>query len=33
LLQYFYEGLLPMDRSMIDTASGWAFVEKTLEEA
>jgi len=22
LLQYFYEGLLPMDRSMIDTASG-----------
>jgi hypothetical protein len=33
LLQYVYEGLLPMDRSMIDTTNGWAFIEKTLEEA
>ena len=33
LLQYFYEGLLPMDRSMIDAASGGALVEKTPKEA
>ncbi|KAJ9176954.1 hypothetical protein P3X46_012212 [Hevea brasiliensis] len=33
LIQYFYEGLLPMDRSMIDTASGGALVDKTPEEA
>ena len=29
LIQYFYEGLLPMERSMIDTASGGALVDKT----
>ncbi|XP_048227305.1 LOW QUALITY PROTEIN: uncharacterized protein LOC125369336 [Ricinus communis] len=33
LIQYFYEGLLPMDRSMIDAASGGALVDKTPEEA
>jgi len=33
LLQYFYEGLLPMDRSMIDASSGGALVEKTHMEA
>ena len=31
LIQYFYEGLLPMERSMIDAASGGALVDKTLE--
>ncbi|XP_028098230.1 uncharacterized protein LOC114297954 [Camellia sinensis] len=31
LIQYFYEGLLPTDRSMIDAASGGALVDKTLE--
>ena len=31
LIQYFYEGLLPMERSMIDTASGGAVVDKTPE--
>ncbi|XP_068638474.1 uncharacterized protein [Aristolochia californica] len=31
LIQYFYEGLLPTDRSMIDAASGGAFVDKTPE--
>ncbi|XP_027364478.1 uncharacterized protein LOC113871585, partial [Abrus precatorius] len=29
LIQYFYEGLHPMDRSMIDAASGGALVDKT----
>jgi hypothetical protein len=33
LIQYFYEGLLPADRSMIDAASGGALVDKTLEAA
>ncbi|KAJ9175141.1 hypothetical protein P3X46_013722 [Hevea brasiliensis] len=33
LIQYFYEGLLPMDCSMIDAASGGALVDKTPEEA
>ena len=29
LTQYFYEGLMPMERSMIDAASGEALVDKT----
>ncbi|RDY09919.1 hypothetical protein CR513_05631, partial [Mucuna pruriens] len=29
LIQYFYEGLSMMDRSMIDAASGGAFMDKT----
>ncbi|XP_071920027.1 uncharacterized protein [Coffea arabica] len=29
LIQYFYEGLLFRDRSIIDAASGWALVNKT----
>jgi hypothetical protein len=33
LIQYFYEGLLPSDRSMIDAASGGALVDKTSEAA
>ncbi|XP_022880996.1 uncharacterized protein LOC111398309 [Olea europaea var. sylvestris] len=33
LIQYFYEGLLPTDRSMIDVASGGALVDKTPEGA
>ncbi|XP_027157971.1 uncharacterized protein LOC113759592 [Coffea eugenioides] len=33
LIQYFYEGLLPMDRSMVDAASGGALVNKTTDEA
>ena len=33
LIQYFYEGLLPMERSMIDAASGGALVDKTPEDA
>ena len=33
LIQYFYEGLLPMDRSMIDAASGGALVDKTPNDA
>ena len=33
LIQYFYEGLTPMDRSMIDAASGGALVDKTPTEA
>ncbi|XP_057505523.1 uncharacterized protein LOC130788837 [Actinidia eriantha] len=33
LIQYFYEGLLPTDRSMIDAASGGALVDKTPEAA
>jgi len=33
LIQYFYEGLLPTNKSMIDAASGGALVDKTLEAA
>nr|XP_027108806.1 uncharacterized protein LOC113728618 [Coffea arabica] len=33
LIQYFYEGLLFRDRSIIDTASGGALVNKTPREA
>ncbi|KAH7566732.1 hypothetical protein JRO89_XS08G0224400 [Xanthoceras sorbifolium] len=33
LIQYFYEGLLPTERSMIDAASGGALVNKTPEAA
>ncbi|XP_027066460.1 uncharacterized protein [Coffea arabica] len=33
LIQYFYEGLQPMDRSMVDAASGGALVNKTPDEA
>ncbi|XP_068666492.1 uncharacterized protein [Aristolochia californica] len=33
LTQYFYEGLIPTDRSMIDAASGAALVDKTPEDA
>ncbi|XP_042446361.1 uncharacterized protein LOC122031303 [Zingiber officinale] len=33
LIQYFYEGLLLMDRSMIDAASGGALVNKTPNDA
>ncbi len=29
LLQYFYEGLLPLERQMLDAASGGSFVDKT----
>lgn len=29
LIQYFYEGLMPMERSNIDSASGGALVDKT----
>ena len=29
LIVYFYEGLLPMDRNIIDAASGGALVDKT----
>ncbi|XP_042416606.1 uncharacterized protein LOC122005585 isoform X1 [Zingiber officinale] len=32
LVQFFYEGLLPMDMSMIDAAAGGALVNKTLEQ-
>ncbi|KAJ9179088.1 hypothetical protein P3X46_010912 [Hevea brasiliensis] len=32
LIQYFYEGFLPMDHSMIDAASGGALVNKTPDE-
>ena len=31
LIQYFYEDLLPTDRSMIDATSGGALVDKTPE--
>ena len=31
LVQYFYEGLLPMERSVIDVASWGALVDKTPE--
>ncbi|OMO51715.1 Retrotransposon gag protein [Corchorus capsularis] len=33
LIQYFYEGLLPFDRSSIDSESGGAFIDKTPVEA
>ncbi|XP_031393661.1 uncharacterized protein LOC116205261 [Punica granatum] len=33
LLQYFYEGLLPMDRTLLEAASGGALEDKTLREA
>ncbi|KAL1077687.1 hypothetical protein V6Z11_D10G112200 [Gossypium hirsutum] len=33
LVQYFYEGLTPQDRGMIDAASGGALVDKTPEQA
>ena len=33
LLQYFYEGLAPMERNMIDAASGGALVDKTPDVA
>ncbi|XP_052204029.1 uncharacterized protein LOC127809305 [Diospyros lotus] len=33
LIQYFYEGLLPMERKMMDAASGGAIVNKTLSAA
>ena len=29
LIQYFYEGLLLMDRSMVDATSGGALMDKT----
>ncbi|OMO53872.1 Retrotransposon gag protein [Corchorus capsularis] len=33
LIQYFYEGSLPFDRSSIDSASGGAFIDKTPTNA
>ena len=33
LIQYFYEGLSPTDRKIIDAASGGALVNKTSTEA
>ncbi|XP_042412715.1 uncharacterized protein LOC122001823 [Zingiber officinale] len=33
LIVYFYEGLIPMDRSMVDVASGGALVNKTSTQA
>ncbi|XP_031254321.1 uncharacterized protein LOC116112302 [Pistacia vera] len=33
LIQYLYEGLLPMERNMIDAASGGELVDKTPEAA
>ncbi|PIN01467.1 DNA-directed DNA polymerase [Handroanthus impetiginosus] len=33
LIQYFYEGLLPMERRMLDAASGGAVLNKTPTEA
>ena len=33
LIQYFYEGLLPMERKMMDAASGGAIVDKTPAQA
>ncbi|XP_010246704.1 PREDICTED: uncharacterized protein LOC104589923 [Nelumbo nucifera] len=32
-IQYFYKGLLPLDRSMIDAASGGVLVNKTPTQA
>lgn len=29
LIQYFYEGLLPLGRNILDTSSGRALVDKT----
>ncbi|XP_019150696.1 PREDICTED: uncharacterized protein LOC109147552 [Ipomoea nil] len=33
LIQYFYEGLLPTDRSMVDAASGGSLADKTPANA
>lgn len=33
LIQYFYEGFLPNDRSIVDAASGGALVNKTPAQA
>ena len=33
LIQYFYKGLMPIERSMIDAASGGALVDKTHQQA
>ncbi|KAB2595522.1 hypothetical protein D8674_030972 [Pyrus ussuriensis x Pyrus communis] len=33
LIQYFYEGLLPMERQMLDASAGGALVDKTLVDA
>jgi len=33
VIQYFYEGLLPNDRGMIDAPSGGALVDKTPTQA
>ncbi|KAM1495751.1 hypothetical protein ACFXTO_030439 [Malus domestica] len=30
ILQYFYEGLLPIERQMLDASAGGALVDKTL---
>lgn len=30
LVQYFYEGLLPMDKNISDAANGGALVDKTV---
>ena len=32
LLQYFYEGLLPLERQFLDSAAGGALMEKSKEE-
>ncbi|KAM1785032.1 hypothetical protein ACFX12_037986 [Malus domestica] len=33
LLQYFYEGLLPLERQMLDASVGGALVDKTPRDA
>lgn len=33
LIQYFYEGLLPTDKNILDASSRGALVEKTLATA
>ena len=33
LIKYFYEGLMPMEQSMIDVANGRALVDKTPQQA
>ncbi|CAN6547847.1 unnamed protein product [Malus baccata var. baccata] len=33
LLQYFYEGLLPLERQMLDASAGGAIVDKTPRDA
>jgi hypothetical protein len=33
LIQYFYEGLLPIERQMLDALAGGALVDKTLVAA